>query len=377
MRVALVGSASFDYCIEFAETISLSCDVLFLCDEKHLSMRQHVNYKFTIVPLRWPRHRDFRNLGFLCKVLTIIRRWRPDIVHFLGENNVWLNLALPLLKGTPIVTTVHDVEFHPGDTESQRIPRFLINSFIRQSDFIVVHGENLRATAQEKFPVDRANLRVFPHIPLSYYRRLTNHREMSNPKPEYYKILFFGRIFKYKGLQYLIDAAPSILEKVPHARFIVAGTGDEEMLAELKKLPPETFDIRCRFIPNEEVALLFNEADLLVLPYIEASQSGVLMMATPFGLPVVATDVGDMAAVVRDHNLGLVVPACDHRALADAIAEIAIRADLKQEFRRNAISVLRGPLSPAKLASKAKEMYKQISDDFADRRASPLRPQSA
>jgi len=377
MRVALVGSASFDYCIEFAETISLSCDVLFICDERHLSRRQHVNYNFTIVPLRWPRHRDFRNLGFLCKAVNIIRRWQPDIVHFLGENNVWLNLALPLLKGTPIVTTVHDVEFHPGDTESQRIPRFLINSFIRQSDFIVVHGENSRAAAREKLPVDPVNLRVFPHIPLSYYRRLTDHKNIRKPNSEYYKILFFGRIFEYKGLQYLIDAAPFILEKVPYARFIVAGTGDEKMLAELKKLPPETFDIRARFIPNEEAALLFNEADLLVLPYIEASQSGVLMMATPFELPVVATDVGDLAAVVRELKLGLVVPACDHRALADAIAEIATGPDLKQEFRRNAISALRGPLSPAKLASKAKEMYKQISDDFADRRSRPLRCQPA
>jgi glycosyltransferase involved in cell wall biosynthesis len=309
----------------------------------------------------------------LCKVLTIIRRWEPDIIHFLGENNIWLNLALPLLKGTPIVTTVHDVEFHPGDTDSQRIPRFFINSFIRQSDFIVVHGENLRAAAQEKLPVESVNLRVFPHIPLSYYKRLNDHKNISKPNHEYYKILFFGRIFKYKGLQYLIDAAPSILEKVPHARFIVAGTGDAEMLSELKKLPPETFEIRGRFIPNEEVALLFNEADLLVLPYVEASQSGVLMMATPFGLPVVVTDVGEMAAVVRDLKLGLVVPACDHGALADAISEIATRADLKQEFRRNAISALRGPLSPVELASKAKEMYKQISDDFADRRASPRR----
>ena len=374
MRIALVGSASFDYCIEFAETISLSCNVLFLCDEKHLSIRRHVSNKFTIVPLRWPRHRDFRNLRFLREVLTIIKQWEPDIVHFLGENNVWLNLALPLLRGTPIVTTVHDVEFHPGDTDSQRIPRFLINSFIRQSDFIVIHGDNLRAAAQKKLPIDRINLRVFPHIPLSYYRRLIDHNIISKPDPEYYKILFFGRIFKYKGLRYLIDAAPWVLEKVPHARFIVAGTGDAEILAELKKLPPETFDIRGRFIPNEEVALLFNEADLLVLPYIEASQSGVLMMATPFGLPVVATDVGEIAAVVRNLKLGLVVPPCDHRALADAIAEIATRADLKQEFRRNAISALDGALSPAELASTAKEMYKQISDDFADRRASSIRP---
>ena len=142
--------------------------------------------------------------------------------------------------------------------------------------------------------------------------------------------------------------------------FYRRGDGRCGILAELKKLPPETFDIRGRFIPNKEVALLFNEADLLVLPYIEASQSGVLMMATPFGLPVVATDVGEIAAVVRSLKLGLVVPPCDHRALADAIAEIATQADLKQEFRRNAISALDGALSPAELASTAKEMYKQI-----------------
>ena len=64
--------------------------------------------------LDWPRHRSAANPRFLRDVIGLVRRERPDVVHLLSNNTLWLNLALPFFPA-PVVTTVHDVEVHPGD----------------------------------------------------------------------------------------------------------------------------------------------------------------------------------------------------------------------------------------------------------------------
>jgi glycosyltransferase involved in cell wall biosynthesis len=90
----------------------------------------------------------------------------------------------------------------------------------------------------------------------------------------------------------------------PQVRFIVAGTGADFRQFQSLIQDAANLDIRNKFIPEEEVARLFAEADLLALPYIEASQSGILANAIGFGLPVVATDVGELSAVIRETGMG-------------------------------------------------------------------------
>lgn len=97
---------------------------------------------------------------------------------------------------------------------------------------------------------------------------------------------------------------------------------------------PGRYDIRNRFIGDREVAQLFLDADLVALPYVEASQSGVLNIAAAFGCPVVATDVGEFRATVETRRLGLVAPPGDPARLAEAIALLAARPALAAELRR-------------------------------------------
>ena len=119
MRVALIATAAFDYCVEYAELLTESCEVLFCAPEKSLASRAFIDPGVEIAPLHWPRHRSPTNLILIAKLLARIKAWRPDIVHFLGENNIWLNLLPPLIGHVPIVVTVHDIEYHPGDSENR------------------------------------------------------------------------------------------------------------------------------------------------------------------------------------------------------------------------------------------------------------------
>jgi glycosyltransferase involved in cell wall biosynthesis len=283
MRIALIATASFDYCVEYAEMLSDSCEVLFCVPEKSLAARAFVDSQVEVACFDGPRHRSPSGFVLIARLLARIRAWRPDIVHFLGENNIWLNLLPPLLGRTPVVTTVHDIELHPGDTESRRVPRLFVDRFIRQSGAIFVHGENLRSDALAKLPTPTKRVFVFPHPPLTYYARLAQRNKMARTKDGLFRVLFFGRIDEYKGLKYLIEAAK--LPRLPSLRVVVAGRGDEPAEGGVPIWAMETFELHNRFIPDLELAQLLTDADVVALPYIEASQSGVLMVALAFGLP--------------------------------------------------------------------------------------------
>src|SRR5699024_5463865 len=94
-------------------------------------------------------------------------------------------------------------------------------------------------------------------------------------------------------------------------RITIAGRGDDPWAFRSLMGKPDRYDIRHGFIEDPEVAQLFLDADVVVLPYTEASQSGVLNLAAAFGKPVIVTDVGELRASVEPNGLGMVVPPGD------------------------------------------------------------------
>jgi D-inositol-3-phosphate glycosyltransferase len=135
-------------------------------------------------------------------------------------------------------------------------------------------------------------------------------------------ILFFGYIRRYKGLHMLLDAMNN-LDPALGIHLVVAGEfyddekGYREQIARLGL--SDSVTVRADYLPNEEVGLYVSAADAVILPYVSATQSGIAQIAYHFDTPVIATDVGGLAEVVRDGVTGLVVPPADPVALAAAI----------------------------------------------------------
>ena len=180
------------------------------------------------------------------------------------------------------------------------------------------------------------------------------------PADGIFRVLFFGRIYEYKGLQYLLEAAPLVRAKVPLVQFVIAGVGDD-VLACYPHLRDTSFiQFDNRFIPINDAARLFAESDLLVLPYIEASQSGVLMIAMPFGLPVVVTEVGEISSLVRSCGMGLVVPPREPAALAAAITKIALDSELRNLLSKNAKRAATEEYSRKKISATALCIYEKV-----------------
>ena len=140
--------------------------------------------------------------------------------------------------------------------------------------------------------------------------------------------VFFGYVRRYKGLDTLLDAWPAVRARRP-ATLVVAGEFYEDAAPYRERVaranagtaPGGTPAVRLidRYLPDDEVEALFKAADVVVLPYRSATQSGVTHVAYALGRPVITTDVGGLAETVRPGETGLVVPPEHPAALAEAI----------------------------------------------------------
>jgi glycosyltransferase involved in cell wall biosynthesis len=141
-------------------------------------------------------------------------------------------------------------------------------------------------------------------------------------------ILFFGRITPYKGLEVLIPAFQQVLAKCEDYRLIIGGRLDAQSGERYWKGIQETLlkdgkegvvIQRTEFIPDEQIEVYFKAADVLVLPYKEIYQSGVLFLGHSFGLPVIATDVGSLKDDIVENENGFVCHPDDPEDLAKVI----------------------------------------------------------
>jgi glycosyltransferase involved in cell wall biosynthesis len=180
--------------------------------------------------------------------------------------------------------------------------------------------------------------------------------------------VFFGRIWDYKGLDFLIRAEPLITERVPHARIVIAGSGDDFERYRRAMVHPDRFVVHNHFIPDEQMVELFRQASVVVLPYVDGSISGVVPVANTFGKPVVATTVGILPEMVEHGRTGLIVPPRDPQALADAIVRLLVDDELRRELGRNAAERAATVFSPDSVAEQCIESYERAIRAHGGRR---------
>lgn len=136
-----------------------------------------------------------------------------------------------------------------------------------------------------------------------------------------HNVLFFGRITPYKGIEYLCEAMVKVHEIIPDATLTIAGGGEFYFdISKYDHLP--YIEIKNRFVEMEELARLIYECAIVVCPYKEATQSGVIMTAFSMCKPVVATKVGALGEMVEHGKSGLMVEPCDQNSLSNGIIQL-------------------------------------------------------
>lgn len=146
--------------------------------------------------------------------------------------------------------------------------------------------------------------------------------------------LFFGYVRKYKGLHLLLEAVKKALADIG-LTLIVAGEFYDDERTYREQIDSlgigERVKVFSDYIPNDEVTLYFSAADVVILPYVDATQSGIAQIAYNFDKPVIATDVGGLAETVLDGKTGLVVATNSPDDLAGAIVKF-FREKLSESF---------------------------------------------
>ncbi len=354
MKIAFLSYDFGEYSIRLAGALARREEVLLLLPhqlaEPHLPK---LDGAADFQPFDKPRYREpLRQLATVFAILRRIRGFDPDVIH-LQQGHLWFNFALPLLGRYPLVLTVHDPRHHLGDREGRKVPQWVMDFGFRRADQIIVHGIQMKRMVVEELGLPPERVHVIPHIVLG------DGSAPGQPQEEAGTALFFGRIWEYKGLEYLIRAEPLIATRVPEVRIVIAGRGEDFNRYRRMMVHPERFIVHNRYVSDDERADMFRRASVVVLPYVEATQSGVIPLAYTFAKPVVATTVGALPEMVDDCHTGYLVPPRDESALAEAIVRLLRDPGLRRRMGANGKRKIDAECSPAVVAEKTLQVYRR------------------
>ncbi len=249
--------------------------------------------------------------------LVIIPWWNP----FFGPAFSVIAILAKMMCRTKVLFLIHNVFPH------ERLPfdRLMTTFTLRRGDcFIVQSGENEAMLLDiVKNPVYRRTMHpTYDAFNIEGFDRAALRRELELPD-DARVMLFFGFVREYKGLTYLIEALPSINKRVENSYLLVVGDFYDDKPKYLEQIESLGVSAMVKiidaYIPDRQVGKYFTASDLVVLPYVSATQSGIVQIAFGFGKPVIVTSVGGLPEVVEDGRTGYVVPPCDAEALADAV----------------------------------------------------------
>lgn len=279
-------------------------------------IENYIENKFNVYFFTYVSYRSyyFKNIMLSFNFSKIIKERKYDLIHFNGNDLQQLVISF-LTPGCPKVHTIHDYLGHSG--ERNYWAKMFNKSLVNSNKCKIIHSYGSLQKAAPQNYLQKKHINVIPFGPFEVYLTWRNNllAEENNT------ILLFGRISPYKGIEYLVRAAPIIKEKIPDLKVTLAGEGRYYFNIESLK-NNNTYQVMNRYIPNKELVELIQEASLIVCPYTDATQSGVIMTAYAFNKPVVATNVGGIPEVVLNGITGLLVPPKNADALADAIIDL-------------------------------------------------------
>lgn len=281
MRIACFSSDFADYTNQLANTLSENgAEVFLLLDDRDLEDYVDPADSSKCVKKRLYHQGSLyspKNIFLVFGIMKQLLVFNPDIIHFQAFQP-WFLLILPWLKlkGHHIVATYHDVANHLGESRSleKKLPASLMTKYLER---IFVHGWSLKELLATRYPSNHICV-----IPIGEHNVAALKKYAVGLKEERNSVLYFGRIYQYKGLDYLIRAEPLITRETPDTKIVIAGRGDNfEKYRELM-VNPENFVVHNHFIGSKQAAELFAKCSLVVLPYVDASQSGVVPVAYAF-----------------------------------------------------------------------------------------------
>jgi glycosyltransferase involved in cell wall biosynthesis len=236
---------------------------------------------------------------------VVLQWWQPFFAPMFGTLARWFRR-----KGLRVIVECHNVLPHEGSPADRLLTRF---AFATVDEFIV-HARTDEEHLRQFVPDRRISLSPLPTF--------QEFKAATPGKRDGRRLLFFGKVRRYKGLDVLLEAMPQVLARVD-CELLIVGEFYEDVETYQRIIRKHGIERHVqlvnRYVTNEEVAEYFAQADVLVLPYVTASQSAVAQIALANDLPIIASRAGGLCDSLSEGKDGLSFRPGDASDLADKI----------------------------------------------------------
>jgi len=270
--------------------------------------------------------KSYKNLKLSFSLSKKLKNY--DIIHFNGSNGV-LPILIFLLRKHKLIFTIHDLYSHSGEETRLNFAKKL-NTFIIKSKYpVIIQNRVDYNLITHKCLKKSKKIEFIPFGILDIYCEFIN-KNSDLPQSD---ILFFGRISPYKGLDYFVEAIKILYTNNISLKTIIAGDG----IFNFHPDEIERYNIKLinRYISNDELYHLLINTKVVVCPYTDASQSGVVMTAFAFKKPVIASDVGNFPEIVKNNITGFIIPRQNANALALKLKELFSHPTMLKQIEKN------------------------------------------
>ncbi|MDB2008589.1 glycosyltransferase family 4 protein [[Clostridium] symbiosum] len=245
--------------------------------------------------------KKFRNIGIDVSIRTLYSHLGPVVDK--------------AIKPKRTTAVCHDPKAHSGANRKEEL---YYNFYHNVDDVFVLTRSFIKETAHlYKLPLNRVHF--VPHGRMNMYKTNDDLNSLQDAYTKRYHFLFFGRIEDYKGLHILAKAYKLVTEQYPDCELTILGNGNfDSYRQEYAQL--SNIHLINRFIEDDEIGNYFAlNNTIAVVPYTDATQSGVIPIAFEFGTPVIASDVGGLKEQLNDGQLGLLYENNDPEQLKECM----------------------------------------------------------
>lgn len=288
------------------------------------------------------------------KTIKFINELNPDIIHITFPLDR-TRLILYALKNR-MVLTLHDPFLHSGkDNKEVEFYRRLAFKYIKR---IIMLNDNQVFDFCEYYNYPQNQI-LISHIGEYDYLYKMDSLPIDGVNGKY--VLFFGLISSYKGVEYLLKAFDDVHKQYPDVKLVIAGGGRlyfDKSLYENR----DYVIIKNRYITIQELSWLLKHSMFAVLPYKDATQSGVVQTAFSTSTPLIVTNVGALPDTVTDGETGIVVPPMQSNEIRDAIIHLMNNPDEIKRMKKNIDTVWRPKMSWKPIVKQYMEFYQSMNN---------------
>lgn len=316
-------------------------------------------------------HRSLHPLRDLSAYRAICREladFKPDLVHTHSSKTGILGRLAAHRMGIPAVHTIHGASFHYGQPPvlqaayrwSERLAAGWCQHFISVCDAMTEQYIKAGIAAPDKFTTIYSGMDVDRFLtPAVDPRQL---RETLGIRPQDVVVGKVGRLFHLKGHEYLIEAAPEIVRRVPDVRFLLVGDGilREDFQRRIAELGLTDHFIFAGLVSPDRVGDYLHVMDVVVHTSVWEGLARVLPQAMIAGKPIVSYAIDGAPEVCLDNVTGFLVPPREIAGLADAVSNLCSDSELRLRLGTTGRAMFADQFRHETMTSRIRDVYRQV-----------------